>query len=457
MVDGQVDGREEEWQVKRRVVVIDGGRVVCRKTNGQAIQSDQRNNISEGKLFTSIACCVAGVALPGTEPTARNRPVFRSRLDKHRPTSRKPLFVFSIFGRLTMCAHHATSAPLFQRTTEKPRRCAEPESHRTAADSVHLQNAITSILSTHKEEAVCLTCIEGSDGGRRQRRAGFLSLRPPVRHDQKEPSRKLFLETSTTNTEARLGWWKGRRRPALGLPAPATDRSGDGQSNVPTRLYMFASSRSPNNVPGRRAGQSRPRPCFKKRIATTCNPFYTPWDCTACNLCCTPSVYRLVLLADLVRPRCHCPVLDCFVSRNAQGGPGAHSQNGENRLAELHCASDTTGGSPLLRACSASNRQPSGPPACITTTPVGKRRLVLGQSCPTYHIAATETSPSASDHSSALLLPHSQRLLSYCWSEGVCKQSSTRPWYHCITDCYFQNGVQTKRGTMYKEYPRCCC
>lgn len=84
---------------------------------------------------------------------------------------------------------------------------------------------------------------------------------------------------------------------------------------------MFASSRSPNNVPDRRAGQSRPRPCFIKRIATTCNPFYTPWDCTACNLRCTPSVYRLVLLADLVRPRCHCPVLDCFVSRNAQGGP----------------------------------------------------------------------------------------------------------------------------------------
>lgn len=123
----------------------DGGRVVCRKTNGQAIQSDQRNNISEGKLFTSIACCVAGVAL---EPTARNRPVVRSRLDKHRPRS---LFVFSIFGRLTMCAHHATSAPLFQRTTLKPRRYAEPESHRTAADSVHLQNAITSILSTHKK------------------------------------------------------------------------------------------------------------------------------------------------------------------------------------------------------------------------------------------------------------------------------------------------------------------
>lgn len=99
-----------------------GGRVVCRNTNGQAIQSDLRNNISEGKLFTSIACCVAGVAL---EPTARNRPVVRSQLDKHRPTSPrfvpsfewKPLFVFSIFGRLTMCAHHATSAPLFQRTT----------------------------------------------------------------------------------------------------------------------------------------------------------------------------------------------------------------------------------------------------------------------------------------------------------------------------------------------------
>lgn len=47
--------------------------------------------------------------------------------------------------------------------------------------------------------------------------------------------------------------------------------------------------------------------------------------------------------------------------------------------------------------------------SCITQTPAGKRRLVVGQSCAAYQRLPTETSPSASDHSSSFFLPHGQR------------------------------------------------
>lgn len=92
-------------------------------------------------------------------------------------------------------------------------------------------------------------------------------------------SRELFLERSRCERSLRrlLNWSHGTLRWAL------TRDTGDRSDAllivcIVGRVHVGDPSRSRNNVPGRRAGQSRRRPCFKKRIATTCSNLYTPCD-----------------------------------------------------------------------------------------------------------------------------------------------------------------------------------